>query len=59
MINKFKDLYSDVVYDYESINKEEKNNLIQKFIEKNKIIDNKQKISIENVINLKNQSTGY
>jgi hypothetical protein len=32
--NKFKDLYGNVAYDYESINKEEKNNLIQKFIEK-------------------------
>ena len=52
LINKFKDLYGHVDYDYESIN-EEKNKLIKRFIEKSKIIDNKHKISIENVINLK------
>ena len=41
LINKFKDLYDDVDYDYESINEEENNKSIQRFIEKNKIIDKK------------------
>ena len=55
LINRFIEIYGDIDYNYDLIDKEEQSKIIEKYIKKHKINKDKDKVKIEQIINMKSQ----